>query len=58
MVGSHSRRRGKPKADDPIDRQMEALASVDTQENRYVLGRIPVREAVDEAGYELTGGTP
>ena len=50
VVGSHSRRRGKPKADDPIDKQMEALASVDTQENRYVLARIPVREDPDGDG--------
>ncbi len=50
VVGSHSRRRGKPKADDPLDKQVETLASVDTQQNRYVLGRIPVHEDPDGDG--------
>lgn len=42
MTGSHSLKRGKPDQDKKVRRNLEALAQVTTDSNRFLLARIPV----------------
>jgi hypothetical protein len=44
IVGSHGRKRGKADAADGMEKASRALAKVDLDENRYLLGRIPLEE--------------
>jgi hypothetical protein len=48
IVGSHGRKRGKPKPEEGVEKAFAKLADVDEDENRYLLGRIPLEE--DPAG--------
>lgn len=41
FMGSHSKKRGKPKGKKP-DKDLQKLATVETELNRYLLARIPV----------------
>jgi hypothetical protein len=50
VVGSHSRKRGKPDADDDVEAVARALAGVDKDENRYILARIPLEEDAESGG--------
>lgn len=61
LVGSHSSKRKKPKADAPdVEKQIEKLsnARVETQGNRYTLARIPLAQAEDGGDYELAAYAP
>ncbi len=42
LVGSHSYKRKKPKSDKSDEKNIERLAKIDTEPNRYILGRIPL----------------
>lgn len=42
MAGSHSFKRGKPDADDPVKKNLKALANITTDSNRFLLARVPV----------------
>lgn len=42
LVGSHSYKRKKPKSDKSDEKNIERLATIDTEPNRYILGRIPL----------------
>jgi hypothetical protein len=42
ITGSHSKKRGKPDSDDKAQKNLEALAEVTTDSNRFLLARIPV----------------
>jgi|GEM_PF-3642244 hypothetical protein len=42
LVGSHSYKRKKPKSDKSDTKSIERLATVTTEANRYILGRIPL----------------
>lgn len=44
LVGSHSRKRCKPDADDPPDKAIQQLARTHAEANRFVLARIPLHE--------------
>ena len=50
VAGSHGRKRDKPEAGDDVDTFAEALADVDTEENRYLLARIPLEEDPEHGG--------
>jgi hypothetical protein len=50
MVGSHGRKRGKPKPEDGVEKAFADLADVDQDENRYLLARIPLVEDADGGG--------
>lgn len=50
VVGSHSRKRGKPDRGDSVSEVAEALADVDAEENRYLLARIPLEEDAEAGG--------
>jgi Protein of unknown function (DUF3616) len=52
IAGSHSRKRRKPEADDDAEAALAALADVDTDDNRYLLARVPLEE--DAATGEMT----
>ena len=53
MTGSHSLKRGKPDAKEDVLENLQALARVSTDSNRFLLARIPV---VKEGGvYTLAG---
>jgi hypothetical protein len=45
LVGSHSLRRKKAKADDSAEQVASALATVERDGNRHLLARIPLRES-------------
>lgn len=49
VVGSHSLKRKKPKPSDHVDDALEKLTRVVREENRFLLGRIPL-EAGDRPG--------
>ncbi len=42
LVGSHSYKRKKPKSDKSDEKNIERLAKIATEPNRYILGRIPL----------------
>ncbi|HEU4880841.1 MAG TPA: DUF3616 domain-containing protein [Longimicrobium sp.] len=44
IVGSHGRKRGKADPAEGAEKAFKALADVDLDENRYLLGRIPLEE--------------
>lgn len=44
IVGSHGRKRGRPDAEDGVEKAFAELADVDQDENRYLLARIPLEE--------------
>jgi hypothetical protein len=50
VVGSHGRKRDKPEPGDDVDAFADALADVDTEENRYLLARIPLEEDPEHGG--------
>lgn len=50
VAGSHSRKRDKPEPGDDVDAFADALADVDTMENRYLLARIPLEEDPEHGG--------
>jgi hypothetical protein len=50
MVGSHGRKRGKPKPEEGVEKAFAELADVDQDENRYLLARIPLEEDRDGGG--------
>jgi Protein of unknown function (DUF3616) len=45
LVGSHSTKRKKPKGQDPI-KDIKKLSQVETDVNRYLLARIPVKDGI------------
>lgn len=45
LVGSHSQKRKKAKADDSADEVAAALSTVERDGNRHLLARIPIRES-------------
>jgi hypothetical protein len=49
IVGSHSRKRGKPKDDEDDEASIERIAEVETDASRYYLARIPMVQD-DELG--------
>ncbi|HYR07301.1 MAG TPA: DUF3616 domain-containing protein [Longimicrobium sp.] len=44
IVGSHGRKRGKAKPEEGVEKAFAELADVDQDDNRYLLGRIPLEE--------------
>lgn len=50
LVGSHSRKRGKAKGGMDFDEASEELGDVDTDDNRYLLARIPLEEDPEAGG--------
>ncbi|HEX8475286.1 MAG TPA: DUF3616 domain-containing protein [Pyrinomonadaceae bacterium] len=57
LVGSHSRKRKKPKTDSPdVEKQIERLSTprIETEGNRYTLARIPLARGQDGGDYELS----
>ncbi|WP_420126023.1 DUF3616 domain-containing protein [Longimicrobium sp.] len=44
LVGSHGRKRGKAKPEEGVEKAFAELADVDQDDNRYLLGRIPLEE--------------
>lgn len=44
IVGSHGRKRGKAKPEEGVEKAFSELADVDEDDNRYLLGRIPLEE--------------
>ena len=53
IIGSHSLKRKKPKRHQSIKKQMQRLAKVATDPNRYVLARIPIIKNEETGHYEL-----
>lgn len=61
LVGSHSRKRRKPKTGSPdVEKQIEKLSNprVETEGNRYTLARIPLTQAGEGGDYELSKYEP
>jgi hypothetical protein len=50
IVGSHGRKRGKPDAAEGVEKAFATLADVDTEDNRYLLARIPLEEDPEAGG--------
>ena len=50
IAGSHGRKRGNPDAKDGVEKAFEELADVDTEDNRYLLARIPLEEDAEAGG--------
>jgi hypothetical protein len=50
IAGSHSRKRDKPDPADGAEAALESLADVDTEDNRYLLARIPLEEDAEGGG--------
>jgi hypothetical protein len=50
LVGSHSRKRGKAKGGMDFDEASEELGDVDTDDNRYLLARVPLEEDAEAGG--------
>jgi hypothetical protein len=48
IVGSHGLKRKKPKMEDTLQKQLHRLSTVEVDENRYLLARIPV--SIDKDG--------
>ncbi len=53
LVGSHSLKRKKPRKEDPVKKQIERLAKVKGEANRYLLARIPLVQDVTTGEYTL-----
>lgn len=59
VVGSHSRKRKQPKPEsDNIEKQLEKLATVEAEANRYLLARIPLVLNPETGDYELHKAAP
>jgi hypothetical protein len=50
VAGSHSRKRDEVEPDEDVEAFGDALADVDTEENRYLLARIPLEEDPEHGG--------
>lgn len=50
IVGSHGRKRGKPDPENGVEAAFAELADVDTDDNRYLLARIPLEEDAAHGG--------
>lgn len=53
IMGSHSLKRSKPKRHQPIQKQIEKLAKVKNDPNRYLLARIPILKDAETGEYTL-----
>jgi hypothetical protein len=53
MTGSHSRKRGKPDRDKKARANLDALAEVTTDSNRFLLARVPVVPETGNGTYTL-----
>ncbi|MBC5776007.1 DUF3616 domain-containing protein [Pontibacter sp. KCTC 32443] len=58
LVGSHSLKRKKPRKDDSVAKQMKRLAQVKSDQNRYLLARIPVIKDEKTSDYTLCKECP
>ncbi|ALJ01292.1 DUF3616 domain-containing protein [Rufibacter tibetensis] len=58
LVGSHSLKRKKPRKEDSVKKQIERLAKVKEEPNRYVLARIPLVQDVNTGEYTLSKESP
>lgn len=50
VAGSHSRKRDEPEPGDDVETFGDRLADVDTEENRYLIARIPLEEDPEHGG--------
>lgn len=50
VVGSHGRKRKKPKLEEGAEAAIDALARIETEDNRYLLARIPLEEDAEGGG--------